>query len=282
VGSAGEQDELALSPDERYVVFERNDPAVGTNDLWRLELERGVESRLTYDPGSESAAIWLPDGRSVVYSSGGVVGVSNELVQINAAGTGDKRLLLRTSQGSFYPDAVSPDGKLLLYEDQTQKGSLDLMLLPLGGGKPATYLATPFDEAHAQFSPDGRFVSYTSSESGREEIYVRPFPAGEEKWQVSAAGGDQAAWKGDGTELYYLSPQQEIMAVPVEKKASGLSFGAPVKLFAVRVPAWGVTLSRCGFQVSHDGTRFLVNEVTGGTDRSPITVALNWTADIKK
>ena len=157
------------------------------------------------------------------------------------------------------------------------------MLLPLsGGGKPAAFLATPFDEAHAQFSPDGRFVSYTSSESGRVEVYVRPFPAGDEKWQVSASGGDQATWKGDGTELYYLSSQQEIMAVPVEKKASGLSFGAPAALFGVRVPAVGVTLSRTGFQASSDGKRFLVNQVTGGTDRSPITVALNWTADLHK
>jgi len=220
-GSAGEQDELALSPDERSVVFERNDPAAGTNDLWRLELERGVESRLTYDPGSENTAVWLPDGRGVVYSSGGVVGFQNELIQINAAGTGDKHVLVHSDAGSVYPDAVSGDGKVLLYEQQTQKGSIDLMLLPLPGGKPATFLATPFDEAHAQFSPDGRFVSYCSNESGREEIYVRSFPAGEDKWQVSATGGDQPSWKADGTELYYLSAQQEIMAVPVERKSPG-------------------------------------------------------------
>jgi Tol biopolymer transport system component len=283
IGSASEQDEPALSPDGKYVVFERNDPSVGTNDLWRLDLERGVESRLTYDPGSENTSIWLPDGKSVVYSSGGTVGLQNELVETSAAGTGDKRVLLHSDGGSLYPDDVSGDGKFLLYEQQTQKGSIDLFLLPLpGGGKPASFLATPFDEAHGQFSPDGRFVSYTSSESGRDEIYVRPFPAGNEKWQVSADGGDQATWKGDGTELYYLSAQQEIMAVPVEHKPSGLSFGAPKALFAVRVPAYGVTLSRTGFQVSRDGTRFLVNEVTGGTDRSPITVTLNWTADIKK
>ena len=282
-GSAAEQDEPALSSDQRYVVFERNDPALGTNDLWRLELERGIESRLTYDPGSESTAIWLPDGRSVVYSSGSVVGLQNDLVQINSAGTGDKRVVLHSDGGALYPDDVSPDGKVLLYEQQTQKGSIDMLLLPLsGGGKPATYLATPFDEAHGQFSPDGRFISYTSSESGRAEIYVRPFPAGDEKWQVSTAGGDQSTWKADGTELYYLSSQQEIMAVPVEHKPSGLSFGAPLKLFGVRVPAWGVTLSRTGFQASRDGKRFLVNQVTGGTDRSPITVALNWTGEIKK
>ncbi len=289
-GSASEQDEPALSPDEKYVVFERNDPTVGTNDLWRLELARGVESRLTYDPGSENTAIWLPDSRSIIYSSGGVVGFQNELIQISSAGTGDKRVLIHSNEGSVYPDAVSPDGKILMYEQQTQKTSIDLMLLPLAeggkplseGGKPTVFLATPFDEAHAQFSPDGRFVSYCSNESGREEIYVRSFPAGEEKWQVSATGGDQPVWKGDGTELYYLSAQQEIMAVPVEHKPSGLSFDAPKALFTVRVPAYGVTLSRTGFQVSRDGTRFLVNEVTGGTDRSPITVALNWTADIKK
>ncbi len=282
-GSAGEQDELALSPDQKYVVFERSDPALGTNDLWRLDLERGIENRVTYDPGSESTAVWLPDGKTVVYSNGGVVGLQNEIVQTSASGTGGKRVLLRSDEGSLYPDAVSGDGKFLLYELQTQKGSIDLMLLPLpGGGKPAPFLATPFDEAHAQFSPDGRFVSYTSSESGREEIYVRPFPAGDEKWQVSASGGDQATWKGDGTELYYLSSQQEIMAVPVERKSSALSFGAPTALFGVRVPAVGVTLSRTGFQASLDGKRFLVNQVTGGTDRSPITVALNWTADLHK
>jgi Tol biopolymer transport system component/tRNA A-37 threonylcarbamoyl transferase component Bud32 len=297
VGSASEQDEPTLSPDEKYVVFERNDPAAGTNDLWRLDLERGVESRLTYDSGSENTAIWLPDCANVIYSSGGVAGLQNELIQINASGTGDKRVLVHSTEGSVYPDAVSPDGKLLMFEQQTQKGSIDLMLVPISeGGKPLSeggkslsnagkstaFLASPFDEAHAQFSPDGRFVSYTSSESGRDEIYVRPFPSGPEKWQVSASGGDQATWKADGTELYYLSAQQEIMAVPVAQKPAGLSFGAPKTLFAVRVPAYGVTLSRTGFQVSRDGTRFLVNAVTGGTDRSPITVALNWTADIKR
>jgi len=281
VGSPGEQDQPALSPDERYVVFERNDPAVGENDLWKLDLARGIETRLTFDHGTESTATWSPDGRTIVYASGANAGLLNELDRIRAAGSGTKEVLLRLDSKELFPDALSPDGRFLLYEDLSPGASLDLMVLPLEpGGKPATFLATPFHEAHGQFSPDGRFVSYTSNESGREEIYVRPFPSGDEKWQVSADGGDQAFWKGDGTEIDYISLQQQLVAVPVERKERGIAFGAPRALFPVHVPTWAVTLSRSGFVPSRDGSRFLINQVIGSAEQSPILVTTNWTADL--
>jgi Tol biopolymer transport system component/predicted Ser/Thr protein kinase len=282
LGSSAALDEPALSPDEKTVIFDRTDPSIGSNDLWRLDLTRGVESRMTFDPGSEGTAIWSPDGRIVVYSAGSSGNLQNDLFETNAAGTGGKRVLLH-STASVYPDAISADGKLLLFEQQTQGGNIDLMLLPLGASaKPEPFLATPFQEAHAQFSPDAKFVSYTSNESGREEIYVRSFPSGEEKWQVSTAGGDAAMWNGAGTAIYYLSPEQQIVEVPVDRRASGISFGAPRALFPVHVPSWGVTLSRTGFQASRDGRRFLVAQATGGAERSPITVVLNWASELKK
>ena len=281
VGSTGEQDEPALSPDGRYVVFERNDPAVGQNDLWKLDLAREIETRLTFERGTETTGTWSRDGKTLVYASGANAGLLNEIDRIGAAGAGDKEALLRIDSKEVFPDAISPDGKFLLYEDQSPGASLELMVLPLEPrGKPTVFLATPFHEAHGQFSPDGRWVSYTSNESGREEVYVRPFPSGDEKWQVSADGGDQAFWKADGTEIYYLSQQQKIVAVPVDRRGPGISFGAPHALFPVRVPTWNVTLSRSGYVPAHDGTRFLVNEVAEGAQRSPILVTTNWTAEL--
>ena len=140
------------------------------------------------------------------------------------------------------------------------------------------FLASPSDEMPGNFSPDGRFVAYTSNESGRFEVYVQTFPLSDRKWQVSTDGGYEPRWRADGREIYYLSEDRKLMAVSV---GAGPSFDVPKLLFQTRVPA-GVTANRTHYVPGRDGKRFLTNTQTGDPAPTPITVVLNWMAGLKK
>src|SRR5205823_13532678 len=132
------------------------------------------------------------------------------------------------------PTDWSPDGKHIIFSNPNTLRGFDLWLLPLeSGGKPAAFLSSPADELHGNFSPDGRFVAYSSNESGRFEVYVRTFPLSDRKWQVSTQGGYEPRWRRDGREIYYLSEDRKLMAVSV---GSGPSFDVPKTLFQTRVP----------------------------------------------
>jgi hypothetical protein len=151
--------------------------------------------------------------------------------------------------------------------------------LPLRGDKkPVKFLAGPAEEMHGNFSPDGRYVAYTSNESGRFEVYVETFPRSDLKRKVSTSGGYEPRWRADGREIYYLSEDRKLMAVPV---SAGPSFGVPQPLFQTRVSA-GVTANRTHYVPSRDGKRFLVNTLSGDPSPTPIMVVLNWTAELKK
>ena len=155
----------------------------------------------------------------------------------------------------------------------------DLWILPLKGDKkPVKFLATPAEELHGNFSPNGRYVAYTSNESGRFEVYVQTFPLSDRKWQVSTSGGYEPRWRADGREIYYLSEDRKLMAVPV---GAGPQFDVPVTLFQTRVGA-GITAFRTHYVPSRDGKRFLVNTLSGDPSPTPITVVLNWSAGLKK
>jgi len=144
-----------------------------------------------------------------------------------------------------HPNDFSPDGRFLIFDDHTAQRQ-DLLILPMeapaGGGerKPIPFLATPADETHGQFSPDGKWIAYSSDESGRCEVYVQGFApdrvpaAAVGKWQISTAGGDKPRWRRNGTELYYIAPDGKLMAVPV-KIGSSFEAGVGVPLFDTRL-----------------------------------------------
>jgi len=168
------------------------------------------------------------------------------------------------------------NGAHILFSAPAPATGTDLWLLPLKGDKkPFKFLATAAEELHGNFSPDGRYVAYTSNESGRFEVYVQTFPLSDRKWQVSTNSGYEPRWRAGGREIYYLSEDRKLMAVSVD---AGPSFGVPSALFQTRVGV-GITANRTHYVPSRDGKRFLVN-----TDASPtpITVVLNWTAGVKK
>ena len=221
-------------------------------------------------------------------------GTSGALYSKLTSGAGVEEELLRTDQ-SLAPTSWSADGRFLLYLAIEPETNADLWVLPMSGKaedrKPFVFLKTPFREAYGTFSPDGRWVAYHSNESGRPEIYVRPFiPPGATgtvttaaggQWQVSAAGGLHPLWRSDGKELYYINPDGAMMAAPITVTRNSLEPGAPVVLFPTRIYGGGadIQLGR-QYDVTADG-RFLINTVLNEA-AAPITLLQNWNPDAKR
>ena len=286
VGEPGQYNSLALSPDGTRVVFDRNDPRVagrglgglrGNTDIWLHEFSRGTSTRLTFDPGYDWMAVWSPDGNRIIFVSDRD-GFFN-LYQKVSSGAGIEEGLLKSS-GTKYPYDWSQDGRFLLYAVAAQK--YDLWVLPLTGDdrKPMPYLQTESSAFQARFSPDSRWVAYTSDESGKYEVYVRPFPAASGgKWMVSRGGGNQPRWRRDGKELFYISADSKLMAVDVAAASGTFQAGIPKALFAAPIWGGGATNNVTRYDVTADGKKFLINSLpteTTATPSSPITVVLNW------
>ncbi|MGH9651389.1 MAG: TolB family protein, partial [Terriglobales bacterium] len=156
----------------------------------------------------------------------------------------------------------------------------DIWILPLADNqKPFPFLQTPFDEQNAQFSPNGRWIAYSSDESGNSEVYVTPFPGQGGRWQISTGGGSRPSWRRDGKEIYYLAPDDKLMAVSSSEKGAGLEVGPPQPLFTVRPKRW--RWGR-GYDVTADGKRFVVNTLLSQESGSPLTLVVNWNAGLRK
>jgi Tol biopolymer transport system component len=291
LGTVGQPDDNnsmspVLAPDERRVANSRT--VQGNPDIWLIEVGRDVATRFTFDPAGEFSPVWSPDGSRVVFRS--VRNGASDLFVKPANGAADEQPLLVTPQGKT-PLDWSRDGRFLLYANQDPKTQSDLWVLPMAPStgasdarKPFPVVQTSFDETQGQFSPDGRWLAYTSNESGSDEIFVRPFPESGGKWQVSAGGGSQPRWRSDGKELFYVASNARLMAVPISATPDGraVDAGTAVALFPTRLASGaGISLtgwqSRALYAVTRDG-RFLmhVNADAGAVDVAPLTVVLNW------
>ena len=274
VGSPGGYADPALSPDGKRVVVGRDDPRVGSPDLWVMELSRDVATRLTFGPSQENAASWTATGDTIFFT--GDHEGPRTVYRKSASGVGGEERVLGADGSAATVEEITPDGRYLLFSRQ-ERTDWNLYLLPLAGhrsaGSPTAITNTEFNELHSVASPDGRFVAYTSDESGTEEIYVQTFPTAGGKWQVSNAGGDQAHWRGDGRELFYVSRDSKMMSVAI---TPGASFAAhtPVPLFPVSMPVVGATTFRNNYIVTPDGKRFLVVTTTDDQLKSPITIVV--------
>jgi eukaryotic-like serine/threonine-protein kinase len=280
VGASGIYTEPSLSPDGKRISLGRSESHA--EDIWLLDIARDTMTRFTFDPATDICAAWSPDGSQVAFASNR--SGKHQLYQKSASGAGTDELLLQTDYNAFPDDwMMMKDGRqFILYETENPKTRYDLYVLLLSGErKPFPFLQTEFNEAHAQFSPDGRWVAYVSDASGRAEVYVQSFPASGGKWQISTGGGDQPEWRSDGKELFYLSPDKKIMAVPITAGAS-FEAGAPAALFTTHVKLTSLTNQRNNYVVAADGQRFLVNNLVEEGNTQPITLVLNWAAGLKQ
>jgi eukaryotic-like serine/threonine-protein kinase len=279
VGKPGAFREFAVSPDEKTLAV-----MVGNfsqSDIWLEDMGRGVLSRVTFRAGVNRDPMWSPDSGRVVFAAQAPGTYTADIYRKLSGGNGQEELLLHAGING-YPQDWSPDGKWIVYQQTGQKTPGDLWLLPLSGDrKPVPYLQTPFVESSAKFSPDGKWMAYQSNESGQFQVYVQTIPASGAKYQISSAGGGLPQWRRDGRELFYISADQKLMAVPVKLGAT-VEVGTPQPLFPAAFP---LNLVGLVYEPSRDGQRFLVNVPAGGeaaVTSQPLTVVTNWQAALKK
>jgi dipeptidyl aminopeptidase/acylaminoacyl peptidase len=272
--------DLELSPDGTRLAVSIGQGTTATTDIWLIDLTRGgVRTRLTSDPASEFVPIWSPDGRQIAFDSDRKDRPG--LYRKSSSGVGTEELLLRADRGNVRSFNWSSDGRYLLYQTARPQLRLccDLWILPLDRGQPRAFLESAASKIRAKFSPDGRWVAYESTESGRAEVYVVPFPKPESKALVSVAGGTQPRWSRNGKEIFYVDPERRLMAAAVNGSGESFTVGAVTPLFAIDTP----TLGRYGYDVSPDGQRFIVNAVREqAAGPAPVMVVTNWTSALKK
>ena len=256
--------EPASAPDEKRVVARADDPP---DSLWEVDVERGRSRRLSTGNTPFTSAVWSSDGKRIIVSttkSGKAVVVSL------SPSSGSIEVLAEFSNATLYPESISLDGSLVTFSGpRAGEKDFDLSLMSLADRKVHPLVSGNGNQVRLQFSPDGRFVSYSSDETGRPEIYVRRWPLTDAKWQVTFAGGDQAYWRGDAKELFYLAPDGNLMSIAVTADPEP-AFADPVVLFQTSVALVSITGNRNQYLPARDGKRFLFFE----GESAPVTLTL--------
>jgi serine/threonine protein kinase len=258
VGTPGDYGDLSLSPDGTQAAAGLRAPGSESADIWVFDAVSGVGHRLTSDPADDIAPVWSADGRRVVFAS--LRGGSYDIYARAADETGTDTAVVEGT-GDQIPTDWSSDGRYLIYQtdepDVVAGANRDLWARPLPAGRPFAFLRTGRDVSHATFSPDGSRVAFVSSEGGRDDVYVAAFPRYDGRRLVSVAGGAWPRWSRDGDEVFYLDPENQLMAASVDRASTDLGVAAPRALFQLR------TRRDRGYpyDVSADGQWVLVNVV---------------------
>jgi Tol biopolymer transport system component len=288
VGQPDQNAQVSLSPDGSRAVV--RDAFYGqTGDLWMLDLASGRRTRLTFLRSNYSPAVWSPDSSRIAFAGGNL---GDTLYEKASSGVGDDKVLLKEPGTRHYPTSWSRDGRFLLYHnaDNAPKTGNDLWVLPLQGDrKPQRLLSDAFNEWAAVFSPDTRWITYASTETGGANVYVRPFLAvgpsgvpavGEGKWQVSKDGGNWPKWIGNEILFNDVPSGTSEFAVRVNTSGAVFESGIPQRLFNLGSLQWG---EFGGLEVSPDAQRFLwAGPQAQRTTQVPITVVLNWQEELKQ
>ena len=271
LGALGEpavMSQIVLSPDGRRVAVEIPDDA-GRFDIWAVDVDRGVRRRVTSEPGDERDPVWSPDGQELVFGTGTAGGILIRKVLT----TGASSSVLPGNAERYAPESWSLDGRTLFYKALS---GTEVWAVPMvGEGEPELVLEGEFQLDEPQISPDGRWLAYTSQESGRVNVYLKGLQQTGETVRVSPGGGGQPKWSRDGRELFYVTSDGHLEVVKVREDDTGLDVGLPTRLFEVKVHQGG---SFDDYAVSPDAKRFLVKVPAGEPPEARLHVVTNWTS----
>jgi serine/threonine protein kinase/Tol biopolymer transport system component len=277
VGDTAEFQGLRLSPDEQRVAVVQADPKLNMPDIWLLDIPRNVASRFTFNPWLDVSPIWSPDGTRVAFTS--TRSGQFQMFERATSGTADEVQVFQ-AEDSVSPDDWSPDGRFILYSTDPQAHNAYLKLLRLSDRQSTTVLASRFNQRQGRFSPDGRWLAYTSDESGRQEVYVSPFPVQGDRVQLSSGGGAEAAWRKDGKELFYMAPDGTLMSVELTIDRV-ITANRPQPLFRTHRAGEPFRDSQ-SYAPARGGSQFLVTTAVGETPATTVTVDLNWMSTLKR
>ena len=268
-----------LSPDGHHLAL--NLRGLSASEIWTLEIGRGILSPLVQAPSGPKldnwgsfGPVWTPDGKELTFSR------RRTLFQTSADRSGEPDQLIPDREPGrvwHLPCSWSPDGKVLAYIHRTSPVSHDIWFLPLGA-KPEPFLATPAQEIQPDFSPNGRWLAFTSDRSGRNEVYIAPYPGGEAMEQISPAGGSEPMWARESGELFYRS-EDKMMVVTIETNPS-LQVGAPRLLFEGSCARPGLSFFPANYDVTPDGQRFVM--VPEKRILNQLQVIVNWFEELKR
>jgi serine/threonine-protein kinase len=248
-----------FSPDGRRLAVDILDKQ--QTDIWVYDWARDTLMRLTFDPAADEKPVWTPDGGRIVFRSQRDGGTT-DLYWQRADGTGGVQRLTENKVAQA-PGSWHPNGKFLAFTQTNRETFDDVMILPMKGdeasgwkpGTPTAFLNSPFREREPMFSPDGRWLAYMSNETGRDEIYVRPFPGPGGKWQVSTGGGQAPVWSRMRHELFYTSPDNRLMMSPYTVDGDSFQAAKPIVWSDTR---FGPRARQRSFDLHPDGDRFAI------------------------
>jgi eukaryotic-like serine/threonine-protein kinase len=273
--SPGGFDSVNLSPDSRRVLVTKVNPRTGLHEIWVGDLSRSVLAKVDLGEDEYILPVWSPDGTRVALSVGSLRHPPLVSLRLLRGRSSEAVLLPGSVQ---FAEAWSPDGRFLLYVVRSGAQTGLWAVNVEGERKPRLLVTGVFDPAppsHAQFAPDGRWIAFSSAESGRSEIYVTAFPDPGERIRVSTSGGSRPRLRRDGREIFYVSGDNEMIATPI-RFGSEVQVGAPQRLFRIDPAGWQ------DYDVAADGQRFLLVANVPTPDADAIAVTVNWPSLLKR
>jgi eukaryotic-like serine/threonine-protein kinase len=277
VGQPADYSSPALSPDGAKIAVGIQSAGSGGRSIWIFDLKRGTSSRLTFDSADEFNPVWSRDGSQILFSS--ALKGTRDIYEKAAGGLGESQMVFESATQQKNVDDWSPDGRYVVYD--ITAAPVSLWILPLFGDRnPFPFVQNIYSVRQARFSPNTRYVAFSSDETGNFEIYVQTFPARGGKWQVSTGGGRSPEWRRDGKELYFLSGTK-LMAVDVNTAGPQFEMGTPKPLFEMQFGGGTAVNPNAIYRPTADGQRFLVVTSAGQQGVSPVTMVTNWAAELR-
>jgi len=274
----------ALSPDDSRVAMDLADTKANNVNIWLHDIQRGTNSRFTFDSAEDVGGVWSRDGSLIAYRS--LQSNDTNVFVKQALGLRPAKAIISLRESTRATDDLNPnswslDDQELLCTLQPGAGGSQLVLLSTAGNKMTPFLTSQASESNGMISPDGKWVAYASNESGDWEIYVTTFPTAAGKWQVSRGGGTEPRWRGDGKEIFYIGAGSTLTAVPVSS-AGTFAASNPTPLFRTQLRAQVSSTDQFSYDVTSDGQRFLVNRYAKPAQVAPLHIILNATAAVTK